>query len=137
MNALPLKLGSWYEFELHNGDRVASLKRVGHTAHHLHFNENPDWILLVGGANLLSCCKNALLVNIKKGQVYPAELPDALPVPGLARYEQSSCICDCEIIIFGGATSKQPLNDILRLTMKSFSLKLNIPQIALQVPEKL
>ncbi|VDN96922.1 unnamed protein product, partial [Rodentolepis nana] len=125
-----------HKFQLHNGDRVASLTRVGHTAHHLQVIENPDWILLVGGANLSSCCKNALLVNIKKDQVYSAEHPDALPVPGLSRYEQSSCICDCEIIIFGGATSEQPLNDILRLKMESFSLSGSQPFLKFSTPNE-
>ncbi|KAM3177653.1 hypothetical protein ACTXT7_004134 [Hymenolepis weldensis] len=111
-----------YKCELYNVARAAALTRVGHTAHHLQVNGNLDWILLVGGANLSRCCKNALLLNIKKGQFHSVDLPDSLPDPGLARYEQSSCIYDNEIIIFGGATSEQPLNDILRLTLKPDAL---------------
>lgn len=86
-----------YKCELYNVTRAAALTRVGHTAHHLQVNGNPDWILLVGGANLSRCCKNALLVNIRKGQFHSTDQPDTLPDPGLARYEQSSCIYDDEV----------------------------------------
>lgn len=82
---------------MHNDDSVAALARVGHTAHQINAGDNSDWILLLGGANHSSCCKNVLLLNIKKGMVYTVDQIDNITDPGFARYEHSSCIYDNKV----------------------------------------
>ena len=80
-----------HKCEISNFCKDAALARVGHTAHHLQSESKSEWILLVGGANLSSCCKNSLLYNIKKGQVYP------LDSSAFERYEHSSAIWAKEV----------------------------------------
>ncbi|KAL5108223.1 hypothetical protein TcWFU_009779 [Taenia crassiceps] len=103
-----------------NVGKGAALARVGHTAHHLHTDDGLDWLLLLGGADSSSCCKNSLLYSIRNGHVHLIETPDSLSEPGFERYEHASVLLDNELVIFGGATAVRPLNDVIhaKLEMK-------------------
>ncbi|CDS37365.1 rab9 effector protein with kelch motifs [Echinococcus multilocularis] len=118
MDGLPLKLGSWHKCDIRHVDKDITLARVGHTAHHLHTDDNLDWLLLIGGASFSSCCKDCLLYSVRNGQVCPIESADSLSESGFERYEHASVLLDNELVIFGGATAEGPLNDVIHAKLE-------------------
>eukprot|EP00108_Taenia_solium_P008313 TsM_000210800 transcript=TsM_000210800 gene=TsM_000210800 len=106
--------------EMRNVGKGTALARVGHTAHYLRTDDDSDWLLLLGGADSSSCCKDSLLYSIRNGQVYPIENSDSVPESGFERYEHASVLLDNELVVFGGATAERPLNDVIhaKLEMK-------------------
>lgn len=83
--------------DMHNVGKSTALARVGHTAHYLHTDDESDWLLLLGGADSSSCCKDSLLYSIKNDQVYPIETADWLSESSFERYEHASALLNNEV----------------------------------------